>query len=171
MCIRDRSIEWPVGTRAPIQVGVPICYELLFPHLVRRFGADGAGVLLAVTNDAWYGRTGAPHQFLAMTALRAAENGLPVVRAANTGISAIIDARGRIVRSGSLFEEAVVIGEIERGGGKGPTFYARFGDGFAGLCLVAAIGLALRRGLGESRRRRQRAVAGAADEHEDSTGA
>jgi hypothetical protein len=48
---------------------------LLFPDLVRRFVADGAGVLLAVTNDAWYGRTGAPHQFLAMTAMRSAETG------------------------------------------------------------------------------------------------
>ena len=57
------------------RVGVPICYELLFPDLVRHFAGDGARLLLAITNDAWYGRTGAPHQFLAMTAMRSAETG------------------------------------------------------------------------------------------------
>ena len=53
----------------PVSVGVPICYELIFPDLVRRFVRDGAGLLLAITNDAWYGRTGAPFQFLAITAV------------------------------------------------------------------------------------------------------
>ena len=106
---RALELTWPARgaraseqtTRTGVMVGVPICYELLFPDLVRRFVDDGAGVLLAITNDAWYGSTGAPHQFLAITAMRSAETGVWIVRAANTGISAIIDGRGR-VRDGDI---------------------------------------------------------------------
>jgi len=138
---------------APLRVAMPICYELLFPHVVRRFGADGAGVMLAITNDAWYGRTGAPHQFLAMTAMRAAENGRWVVRAANTGISAIIDNRGGVRERSVLFEDAVVIGEVSVSQGQEPTFYARFGDVFASICCLAVLAV-LGRSAYEGRRRR-----------------
>ena len=131
------------GSEKRALVGVPICYELLFPDLVRRFGLQGAGALLAITNDAWYGRTGAPHQFLAMTAMRAAENGIPVVRAANTGVSALIDARGRIQGRSPLFEEAYVVGTIEMPlvGDRNPasTFYARFGDLFVLICAFGCM--------------------------------
>ncbi len=124
---------------AALRVGVPICYELLFPDLVRRFAADGAGVLLAVTNDAWYGRTGAPHQFLAMTAMRSAETARYTVRAANTGISAIIDDRGRVLERSALFEEAVIVAEVPVSRSAPATFYARFGDVFAGSCILGAL--------------------------------
>jgi apolipoprotein N-acyltransferase len=136
-----------------IPVGVPICYELLFPHRVREFGGQGAKVLLAITNDAWYGRTGAPHQFLAMTAMRAAENGLPTLRAANTGISALIDAQGRVVQESPLFEEAIVVGEVAVSvGGTPATFYARHGDVFAWSCLAISIGWLFRSWNRERRR-------------------
>jgi apolipoprotein N-acyltransferase len=138
------------GNEERISVGVPICYELLFPHLVREFAGQGAGVLLAITNDAWYGRTGAPHQFLAMTAMRAAENGLPTVRAANTGISAIIDARGRVEKASPLFEEAIVVGDVVVKSANAPiTFYARHGDVFAWGCVAISIGLLIRAWLRE----------------------
>ena len=95
---RRRGAPRPWSSDPPrtgrLTAGVPICYELLFPDLVRRFVRDGAEMLLAITNDAWYGRTGAPYQFLAMTALRSAETRVWTARAANTGVSAIIDARG-----------------------------------------------------------------------------
>ena len=103
------------------------------------FGAGQAGVLLAITNDAWYGRTGAPHQFLAMTALRAAENARWVVRAANTGISAIIDRRGRVREASALFEEAVLVADVPVSIGETPTFYARHGDWFAGMCCLVTV--------------------------------
>ena len=139
------SVEIP-GSEAeggPLRAGIPICYELIFPDLMRRFVADGAGVLLAVTNDAWYGRTGAPHQFLAMTALRSAETGRFTVRAANTGISAIIDSRGRVRERSALFEEAVVVADVPVSRESVSTFYARFGDLFAwGCILIALAGLA-----------------------------
>jgi apolipoprotein N-acyltransferase len=144
---RDRSGS--MGRTEPndkrLKVAVPICYELLFPDLVRRFGEDGAGVMLAMTNDAWYGRTGAPHQFLAMTALRAAENGRWVVRAANTGISAIIDAQGRVRQSTPLFEESILVADVPVATDAVPTIYSRVGDVFAGICVVVSIGLLGRR--------------------------
>jgi apolipoprotein N-acyltransferase len=126
--------------QAPPRVAVPICYELLFPHLMRHFGGDGAELMLAITNDAWYGRTGAPHQFLAMTAMRAAENGRFIVRAANTGISAIIDDHGRVHDRSRLFEDALVVGDVPVFVDQVPTFYARFGDVFAALCALIGVG-------------------------------
>lgn len=133
---RNLGLAWPGSPERRQLVGVPICYELIFPDLVRRMGGEGAGALLAITNDAWYGRTGAPHQFLAMTAMRAAENGLPVVRAANSGVSALIDARGRVTRQSALFEQAIVAGQIEIPRNREPTFYARHGDVFAAGCAI-----------------------------------
>lgn len=139
---RNFDLASPEPADGRLRVGVPICYELLFPDLVRRFGGEGAGALLAITNDAWYGRTGAPHQFLAMTALRAAETGLPTVRAANTGISALIDERGRIRRRSGLFEEATVVGTIEVPLRPSPTVYARVGDVFVLACAIGGVGFA-----------------------------
>ena len=92
--------------------GVPICYELLFPDLVRRFVRDGAEMLLAITNDAWYGRTGAPYQFLAITAMRSAENRVWTARAANTGVSAIIDAGGRVRARTRIFERDLLVADV-----------------------------------------------------------
>ncbi len=150
-----RSLQWwdADDGAAPLRVAMPICYELLFPHVVRRFGADGVGVMLAITNDAWYGRTGAPHQFLAMTAMRAAENGSWFVRAANTGISAIIDNQGGVRERSRLFEDAVVIGEVPVLLGQEPTFYARFGDVFASICCLAVLAVVGQSTYEERRRR------------------
>ncbi len=126
-----------------VPAGVPICYELLFPDLVRRFAGSGAQVLLAITNDAWYGRTGAPHQFLAITALRSAETGTWTARAANTGVSALIDARGMVREQTRIFEEALLVGDVAlRDAERRPTFYARYGDLFAYACWAASAALA-----------------------------
>jgi apolipoprotein N-acyltransferase len=159
---RTIRIEGAGVAADPLQIVVPICYELLFPHVVRRFGADGAGVMLAITNDAWYGRTGAPHQFLAMTTVRAAENGRWMVRAANTGISAIIDSHGRVREASALFEEAVLIADVPVSTQASATFYARFGDVFVGLCVL---GLALVLGL-EKFEQRNHSTRERIEEHE-----
>lgn len=154
------SLPLPQRGDAPartIRVAAPICYELLFPDLVRRFVSDGASVLLAVTNDAWYGRTGAPYQFLAMTALRSAETGVWTVRAANTGVSAVIDAWGAVQEETAIFEPAVLVADVAlRPPGWQPTFYVRFGDGFAQACwavAAAALGWGFRRHWRASRAR------------------
>lgn len=126
-----------------VTLGVPICYELLFPDLVRRFAGGGAQLLVAITNDAWYGRTGAPHQFLAITALRSAETGTWTARAANTGVSALIDARGQVRARTRIFEPGLLVGDVPlRDPARGPTFYARTGNWLALGCWAVAAALA-----------------------------
>jgi apolipoprotein N-acyltransferase len=153
------------GADRVVTAGVPICYELLFPDLVRRFVEDGAQALLAITNDAWYGRTGAPYQFLAITALRSAENRVWTARAANTGVSAFIDDRGRVRAQTPIFERRHLVADIvladtdlaDTKSGlppKGGSFYARRGDWFAAACwATAALALARAGRRGRSERR------------------
>jgi apolipoprotein N-acyltransferase len=151
---RALSIAPASASSAGVTVGVPICYELLFPDLTRRFVSDGAVLLFAITNDAWYGRTGAPYQFLAMTAVRSAENGVWTARAANTGVSAIIDSQGRVRSQTRIFERGLLVGDLPlRGSPPGGTFYARHGDIFAYACWVAIAALAL---VGAARKAREK---------------
>ena len=94
-----------------IALGGLICYEAIFPQLARQRALDGANLLLNISNDAWFGLTSAPVQHLYLSAMRAVETGRYVVRATNTGISAIIDQHGRITAYGGFFKAQVVIGE------------------------------------------------------------
>jgi apolipoprotein N-acyltransferase len=140
-----------------LSAGVPICYELLFPDLVRRFVAGGAQILLAITNDAWYGRTGAPYQFLAITALRSAETGVWTARAANTGVSAFIDERGRVREQTPIFETGLLVADVPLRSPEAPrTYYVRHGDVFAWASWAAVAGAAVLAG-----RRPSRAAGGA----------
>lgn len=123
------------------EIGVLICYELIFPYLSRAEVINGAGLLVNMTNDAWYGRTGAPYQHFSMAVFRAVENRRAMVRAANTGISGFIDPAGRITGSTPLFEDAVMTKSVPVL--KEITFYTRFGDVFALACLAAAISVFL----------------------------
>jgi hypothetical protein len=108
---------------------VVICYEAIFPDEVRDFFLNGADFLVNITNDAWFGRSAAPVQHLAMAAFRAAENRAYLIRAANTGISAIVAPDGRIVQTSELFTSAVLSATITpRSGG---SLYIRYGDLFA----------------------------------------
>ncbi len=145
---RAIPLEPPGG--GALTAGIPICYELLFPDLVRRFVAGGAQILFAITNDAWYGRTGAPYQFLAITALRSAETGVWTARAANTGVSAFIDERGRVREQTPIFETGLLVADVPLRSPQAPrTYYVRHGDVFAWGCwaaVVGAVGVALRRG-------------------------
>lgn len=117
-------------------IGATICYEAIFPDVVRGFANGGAELLVNVTNDAWYGRSSAPHQHLAMASFRAVENGKYLVRAANTGITAVVDPHGRVLERTALFEPAVLVREVPFVGGT--TFYARHGDVFAWCCFAFA---------------------------------
>jgi apolipoprotein N-acyltransferase len=118
------------------RLGVTICYEAIFPDLVRQFSANGAELLVNITNDAWYGRTSAPYQHFAMARLRAVENGRFLVRAANTGISAVVDPRGRVLSQTGLFERTTLVRSVSFVAER--TWYARFGDVFAFGCLGCA---------------------------------
>ncbi len=142
-------IEIPGGfeagvRRKPLQIkGLPlaiplICYEAIFPS---RLVPDGPrpGLLLNVTNDGWFGNTAGPYQHLAQARLRSVEQGLPQLRAANTGISAIIDPLGRVVRSQSLGTTGVIDGSIVNS--LPNTIYGTYGDLIAILMLIFSFGV------------------------------
>ncbi|HEX8961266.1 MAG TPA: apolipoprotein N-acyltransferase [Geobacteraceae bacterium] len=117
------------------KIGVLICFEGIFPELARAYVREGSRLLVNITNDAWFGRSSAPYQHLSMIAFRAVENRVPLVRAANTGITAIIDSRGYIRRMTPIFTETYLSGEVRLG--EGGSFYTRYGDLFALVCLAA----------------------------------
>lgn len=121
-----------------------ICYEAVFPRHLRV--APRPDWVMQLTNDAWFGTHSGPFQHLALARLRAIEQGLPLVRAANTGVSAVIDARGRVVASLGLGLEGVVDADLP--GALPAPLYARTGDLPWHLALTAALlALALRRRL------------------------
>jgi apolipoprotein N-acyltransferase len=128
------------GRRRPLEVpGLPrvaptVCYEAIFPGAVVGPGPR-PGLILNVTNDAWFGDTPGPHQHLAQARLRAVEEGLPLVRAANTGISAVIDPFGRIVASLPLGTAGVLDAALP--GALEPPWFARFGPIFVVLLIFA----------------------------------
>ncbi len=111
------------------RIGAFICYEAIFPSIVRRFPLNGAQILFNLTNDGWYGTSAAPYQHYAMARFRAVENRRFLVRAANTGISAIIDPFGRELARTELMERRVLVGEVRAISEL--TFYTLHGDVFA----------------------------------------
>jgi len=130
-----------------VELAPLICYEGIFPDLVRRFVRRGADVLVNISNDAWYGRTSAPYQHLAMSAMRAVENRVPLVRSTNTGISAVVDPVGRIRSRTPLFEETFFVDSVALV--HGGSVYTRIGDLFVYACVAGSLALAyLRRRLG-----------------------
>lgn len=131
--------DFAVGHVDGRALGAFICYEAIFPDLVRQFSARGAELLVNITNDGWYGRTSAPHQHLAMALFRAVENGKYLVRAANTGITAVVDTRGRLVQRTELFQQTVLVRDVPLL--PRTTFYARHGDVFAFACAGLAVAL------------------------------
>jgi apolipoprotein N-acyltransferase len=111
-----------------------ICYEIIFPGLVRKFYTTGGDFIVNITNDAWFGKTSAPYQHFSMAVFRAIENRKPVIRSANTGISGIIDSGGRILSKTPLFQRMVVSGSVRTDSTM--TFYTKYGDLFSYLCIV-----------------------------------
>ena len=119
--------------------GVFICYESIFGDEVREFVKNGAEVLVNISDDGWYGDTGAPWQHLNMARMRAIENHRWVVRSTNTGITTAIDPWGRVgVEAPRHVRGSYAIGF---GFESGMTTYARFGDWWAWLCVVVTLGL------------------------------
>jgi apolipoprotein N-acyltransferase len=121
-----------------------ICYEVIFPGAVT--GPERPGMLVNITNDAWFGVSAGPWQHLAASRLRAVEEGLPLLRAAQTGISAVFDARGRTVASMGLAETGVVVAPLPQAGS--PTPVSRTGLVIPILLVAAtlvAAGLGTRR--------------------------
>jgi apolipoprotein N-acyltransferase len=119
------------------QVGVQICYEIIFPGLSRAMAKNNASLLINITNDAWFGKTSGPYQHFSMTVFRAVENRRALVRSANTGISGFIDPAGRVLESTPLLQEAALVQSIPLM--KTKAVYTRIGDLFAQVCLAAAL--------------------------------
>jgi apolipoprotein N-acyltransferase len=124
-----KVISWEHGG-----IGIQICYEVIFPSLSRQATQNGAHLLVNITNDAWFGKSSAPHQHLSMATFRAVENRRSVARSANTGISGFVDPTGRIVDQTPLFEEAVLTRVVPLL--KEKTIYTRWGDWFPIVCGI-----------------------------------
>ncbi len=129
---RHEIAETPFGEFAPL-----ICYEVIFPGLVRKFYLNGGDFIVNMTNDAWFGRTTGPYQHFSIAAFRAVENRKPLIRAANTGISGFIDSNGRIIAETSLFQQAILTTEIKTD--RTLSFYTKYGDLFSYVCIVFSI--------------------------------
>jgi len=126
------------------RVSTAICYEVVYPNLARDAVAMGSQLLTTITNDAWYGRSSAPWQHFEQASLRAIEQGRYLARAANTGVSGIVDPYGRVLVRSGIFEQTTLFGEIRFLGGH--TVYARIGDVLAyGCALLTLAGLLLAR--------------------------
>ena len=117
--------------------GAMVCYESIFPQIVRRFVTDGADFLVNITNDGWYGKTVEPYQHALLTRFRSIESGKSMARAANTGISYFTDAQGRFLARAELEVQDVL--QVELPIYNGDTFYQRHGDVFAYAILLICL--------------------------------
>jgi len=117
-----------------LDLGVMICFESIFSPIARRFTSEGADFLVNITNDGWYDKCAEPYQQALLTRFRAVENRRSMVRAANTGISYLMDGYGRFLVKSELEKEAVLTAEIPIY--RGNTFYSRSGDVFAQAVLL-----------------------------------
>lgn len=134
----------PLLRAGDLRIATAICYEIVYQDLVAGTTAD-ADILLTVSNDTWFGSSIGPHQHFEMARMRALENGKPVLRGTNDGITAIIDSRGKVQAALPQFQRAVLEGEVTPHSGTTP--FTRFGSWpVVVLCLlVVAAGLWLGR--------------------------
>jgi len=150
----DRLLDIPMSDLSPGSRGGPVamagqlaglsvCYESAYARHIRT-SLPEASLLINVSNDAWFGATLAPHQHLQIARVRALEMGRPMIRATNTGVSALIAADGRVTARSGLFTREVLRGEVLPQQGYTPA--ARFGPWPALLLVAGLLGLALRSG-------------------------
>jgi apolipoprotein N-acyltransferase len=132
----------PIGSEH--QIAALVCYESIFPDLVRQFTAGGAEVLVNLSNDAWYGQSAAREQLLLMSRMRAIENGRWLLRATNTGITAVVDPYGRME---TFPPDKRAVYTVRFAYRSGTTTYVALGHWFAMLAAVAAALLVLQSGL------------------------
>jgi apolipoprotein N-acyltransferase len=137
----------------PVKIGPLICFEDVIGDLARRFALGGAQAFAVVTNDGWFLDSAGSRQHAAHAAFRCAENKLPMIRAANTGVTCMVDCLGRVretlqTETGDTFIEGVLFGKVSAPTNPSPTFYARNGEVFSIACLavsaLAAAGFFLR---------------------------
>ncbi len=129
----ESMVLLPIGEH---RVSTAICYEVVYPSLARQAVLDGSELLTTITNDAWFGRSSAASQHFDMAAMRAIEQGRYLVRAANTGISGVVDPYGRVLQRSGLFEQVGIVEEVRLLTGR--TVYAAVGDVvvYAGMAVT-----------------------------------
>jgi apolipoprotein N-acyltransferase len=129
----DRVVMLPVNGH---RTSTAICYEVVFPSLMRDAVLEGSELLTTVTNDGWYGTSSAPYQHFEMASMRAIEQGRYLARSANTGISGVVDPYGRIVQASAIFEQVGLV--VEARFLTVRTIYSHIGDviAYAGLALT-----------------------------------
>jgi apolipoprotein N-acyltransferase len=137
---KGQTIRWQKSS-----IGILICYEIIFPTLSRAMVQNHASLLVNLTNDAWYGRSSAPHQHFSMSVFRAVENRRSLARAANTGISGFIDPTGNIIENTQIFKDAVITQKVPLL--QVETLYSRFGDVFAMTCLGLSVLFIISKGV------------------------
>ncbi len=130
--------------KKPFRVAPLICFEDTVGELSRQFAKGGAELLVTITNDGWFRRSAGSRQHLANAVFRCAETKLPLVRAANTGVTCVVDPFGHVSQilenaKGSTFTEGVLFAKVPITLQPAKTLYARYGDIFALACLVAAV--------------------------------
>jgi apolipoprotein N-acyltransferase len=125
--------EFTVFSLGEFKFSALICFEAIFPRLVRRMVNNGAELLVNITEDAWFGRTAGPYQHAEMAIMRAVENRISICRCGNSGVSMFVDPYGRILKKSKIFERTIVEGKIPLR--KGRPFYTRFGDLFAWIVV------------------------------------
>ena len=124
-------------TNIPYQLGTLICFESLIPVLSRNIKNNGADILVIVTNDSWFGKTSAPYQHNDIARIRAIENRIPIIRAANTGYSCFIDPYGRILKGLDIYRDGTLTSELPLT--RQSSFYSRHGDWVSILCGVSLV--------------------------------
>jgi apolipoprotein N-acyltransferase len=139
-----------------MQLGVLICFESVFPDLARAWIENGANILVNLTNDAWYGKSSAPHQSLAMAVLRAVETRRSLIRSANTGISAFVAPDGKILAESGLFTEWAATARLTLM--QETSWFVRGGYRFGPGCLGVGVAVST---LIAARGRRKRSTFGA----------
>ncbi|GBU20561.1 apolipoprotein N-acyltransferase [Fibrobacteres bacterium R8-0-B4] len=124
-----------------LEIAPYICYEIIFPDFVRRRLKESTNMLVQITNDGWFGRTSGPYQHAVMAQTRSIENGITLARAANSGISMIVDQYGRITEKTGLYTRDMIVRDVCVYRVK--TLYNRFGDWFVWLCAgIVIVGIA-----------------------------
>jgi apolipoprotein N-acyltransferase len=137
--------EWRPGTDDVLfaggtgRFGCLICFEAIFPDLARRDVNNGATWLVNVTNDEWFGNSAALYQHAAMAVFRAVENHVPLARSANTGLTLVTDAYGRIVAQAPVWRPEILVARLASPGPRTP--YTRFGDWPGIACIAGALAL------------------------------
>ncbi|HEX37487.1 MAG TPA: apolipoprotein N-acyltransferase [Candidatus Cloacimonetes bacterium] len=131
--------EYPLYTIDSLKFSTLICFEGVFPELSRNYAKKGANVLVVITNDAWFKRTRLPYEHANNTKIRAIETRLPLIRAANTGISYVFNPKGKVVISTDIFEKINITSMLNKKASSKPTFFVTVGYIFPILCFWFSI--------------------------------